>query len=367
MDTHSVAAVSILCAGLTVAGCGRVSSTNLRPNALPPGHGAVFGRVQVFKGTKEVTGSCSVSFTDENNQEKGARSLDDSGWVFTSLPEGTTYLSFVQCAVWNGLMYGTRALDFAVAAPGRATYFGHVRFALPDEDGKKTLDALALGVAGVPVTSALGAAVVSTTTGAGTLSAALMPTGTNEVTVDDRSAEALAEYRARYGVEPAVYASLVGVAPQRQPDPELSSTVVRHGDTMASQARLSDVKLTWLASLTQPGLTLRLDRYVSKPELESCHEIVIGVDGESHSAPLEHSSKRVATAFEESVQAGIDLATLHAIAAAKTVLFRACGLQRKLSPQGAEAAANLAAAYESLVMADQPQQSPASGGEQPSL
>jgi hypothetical protein len=111
--------------------------------------------VRVFKGEDEVTGSCSILFTDEKKQGIGY-SLDDSGWVFATLPRGPRHLSFVNCAVWNGLFYGTDALRFDVAGGGRTTYFGDVSFYLADEDGKAFWRAVGLGIAGVPVASLAG-------------------------------------------------------------------------------------------------------------------------------------------------------------------------------------------------------------------
>ena len=99
---------------LMLEGCRGTPAINLRPDNIPQGHGAVFGRVEVFKGKSDVTGACFITFTDENNEDKASLSLNNSGWVMTALNVGPTYLSFINCAVWNGLMYGTRQLRFDV-------------------------------------------------------------------------------------------------------------------------------------------------------------------------------------------------------------------------------------------------------------
>jgi hypothetical protein len=123
-----------------VYGCG-VSSINLNPEIVPPNQEAIIGHVRIFKGKKEVTSSsCIIVFTDTNNTAKSQLQLDKSGWVFTTLPVGQTYLSFMSCAVWNGLVYGTRELHFDVPGGNRTLYFGHIEFHLPDKDLETTLD-----------------------------------------------------------------------------------------------------------------------------------------------------------------------------------------------------------------------------------
>src|SRR5260221_11803324 len=74
--------------------CHGTPAVNLRPDNIPPGHGAVVGRVEVFKGESDVTGACYIAFTDERKENKASLSLDKSGWVITPMTAGPTYLSF---------------------------------------------------------------------------------------------------------------------------------------------------------------------------------------------------------------------------------------------------------------------------------
>jgi hypothetical protein len=203
-------AAGLFCAGVLSA-CG-TAAINLQPESVPPDHGAAVGQVRVFKGDSEVTGSCYVQFTDQDKELKAALSLDDSGWVFTPLRAGPTYLSFVSCVVWNGLDYGSRQLRFELAS-GRTTYFGHLEFHLADRDQEITGQAIASSATGMPATSLAGALVSTATVVTGEVLRFGSPDGRDHVTVADQLAAALLAYSARYGRAPEALSSIAGRAP----------------------------------------------------------------------------------------------------------------------------------------------------------
>jgi hypothetical protein len=211
MDPRSATIAFALVLG---ACAGSQPASNLRPDNIPPGHGAVIGRVTVFKGDSEVTRECYVAFTDEKKETKASLKLDKSGWIFAPMTAGATYLSFVTCAVWNGLTYGTRQLQFDAMGQGAITYFGHVRFDLANNDWAITAGIAAGAVvrelASVPVTSVTGALASTAVTAAADVIQFSSADGENNVTVKNESEIAIREYVKRYGQTPKVFSSLAG-------------------------------------------------------------------------------------------------------------------------------------------------------------
>src|SRR2546430_4289450 len=72
------ARVATVAFALVLGACRGTPAVNLRPDNIPPGHGAVFGRVEVFKGQSDVTGACYISFTDESNEDRKSTRLNSS-------------------------------------------------------------------------------------------------------------------------------------------------------------------------------------------------------------------------------------------------------------------------------------------------
>src|SRR4051812_1324051 len=67
-------------------------ATNLVPGAVPEGQGAMFGKIEVLNEGDTVTGSCYLLLSDEQSRGKVGLSLDDTGWVFTAVRTGPTYI-----------------------------------------------------------------------------------------------------------------------------------------------------------------------------------------------------------------------------------------------------------------------------------
>ena len=180
MDRSSF--VSLLVVSLFFSACA-TSSSNLKPGELSNDKGAFFGHIQVFNQNEDVTSSCYVEFTDSEGHRKQYTSLDKTGWIFTSVVPGDTYLSMAICTV-GGLMkrniqFNTRELKFAVSDQLKMSYFGHVAVHM-DYDGS------------VPVVAFLGGAI------AGAI-AATPVNAAKAVTVENRFQEASKEYYERYG------------------------------------------------------------------------------------------------------------------------------------------------------------------------
>jgi len=351
------ASVLIICAAFVwfTTGCASTQSAKtFHPKSIPPRQGAVVGHVRVFKGEDEVTGSCFISFTDEKEQGQ-VYSLDDSGWVFTTLPQGPQYLSFVSCVVWNGLTFGTRELRFDVAGHSRSTYFGHVRFDLADEDAEVFWNAAAAGVAGVPVTSVPGAFAA---TGAQALITSVQltsPDGTNRVTAEDHVEVAIAQYEQRFRQTPDISFSLAGAPPEPAP------TVRKNGDVLSVDSRFNGMLLVWTASLKEgePRLIVRLNRLGTAPLFANCNEVEITANRTDRRHPLKYQTRRSAKGVRETLESEIDFATLDSVARARSVEIKACKVKGKLSPTGIQAAAKLAAGFRAL-LAELPSRAPSS-------
>jgi len=330
--------------------CGGASAATFRPGQVPRTDGAVMGRVQVFKGESEVTSACYISFTDQWDEPTGQQySLDRSGWVFMSLPQGTTYLSYVNCVVWNGLTYWTRALHFDVAGQGRTTYFGHVRFHLANRDLEITLGAAASGLATVPVTTVAGAAITSSIALSTSSAAAAIEEGENRVIVQDISAEAVRAYAQRYAVAPQLVTSLALQPRVKEREP----TFVTRGEVMSAAVDLGALQLTWLglARAEKPWLGFRVWHRVQKAELENCRDVALVLDQERQNFSATYEAKPVGTGLLESVGAKVDVETFQAMGSARHVELELCGKRYTVPLERAKIAAEIATAYESALAA----------------
>ena len=183
LSSCSYIALGVLLGSLGTVGCAS-SATNLKPGSGPTGQGALFGRIEVQNQGEDVTGSCYVGLSDAAEHQKANLSLDKSGWLFTSVNRGPTYVSDLLCTLGDLIRYNasfhTRKLHFDVHGDGTIVYFGHVRVELKSE----------------------GSGVVAATLLGGGLGNALASAGEGEngaVQVHDGFDEAKREYRRRYG------------------------------------------------------------------------------------------------------------------------------------------------------------------------
>jgi hypothetical protein len=338
-----------LIAGFVVAGCA-AKAVDLRPNDIPRGQGAVLGRIQVFKGDSEVTSACYVNLTNEKEEDVGRLSLDRSGWVATPMKEGKTYLSFVSCAVWNGLSYGTRQLHFDVRGKGAVTYFGHVRFDLEDRDMEALATAIGEGVTSVPVGSAAGALASNLGTGLAVGIQASIVDGDNRVTVTDQKDVAARAFKARYGITPRLFASLAA-EPAAPPDP--TPAVLKRGDLVSTQVQTDGMRLT-LLGLVRPDahwLGFRLTHEVKTPALKTCEKVDLVLDDGPHRFPVAYRATPIGGYVQEGVSVKTDLETFKAMVKSSRVVFDACGRRSTFPKIAAPAAADVLATYESLCQA----------------
>jgi len=169
------------------------SATKLRPDRVRAGEGAFFGHVRVLNRDADLTSRCYVVLTDSREDRKASISLDGSGWVYSVVSPGDTYLSRVLCRTTGMFQrvveFKTRDLRFQVPAGGKLAYFGHVTVQMDYDGARFATGALLAGALGGPV----GAGVVGAIAGGTRVDAA------KQVTVENRFEDGLAEYRARYG------------------------------------------------------------------------------------------------------------------------------------------------------------------------
>jgi hypothetical protein len=320
-------------------------AVDLRPESIPPTHGAVLGRIQIFKGDSEVTSACYVNLTDENEVAVGRLSLDRTGWVATSLKQGETYLSYVSCAVWNGLSYATRSLHFTVRGHGTVTYFGHLRFDLEDRDAEITLAAAAGGLS-APVGN-MGAAV-----GAGFAARAEVDRTPRDerVTVTDEADEASRAFTEKYRIIPSLFKSLA--AKPDEPS-DVTPAVVTRGDAVSTTVRTEGMRVS-LIGLVRPDarwLGVRLTQEAMKAELSKCKEIALAVDAATHQLPATYRAKPVGGFLREELSAELDVETLRSITTGGKVTFEACGKNATFPKRAVPPATEVLSSFESRVKA----------------
>jgi hypothetical protein len=330
-----------------LCGCGATPATGLRPAAVPPGHGAVIGRIQVFKGDSDVTGSCYVAVEDARNETAARLSLDESGWVFTTLPAGREMsLTPVSCTVWNGLNYFTRQLRFVVRGRGETTYFGHVRVRTEDRDG----EILAAGILGGLASASVPVSYQAVSEGsAAAISAVQNAPRDDALTVDEMPRVAEKEYVTRYRSYPKLVTALAGGGRVRSEQPVAKA--VTHKGVVSAQARLEGLLLTWLGMVRadKRGLALRVVRTSYGGGAAPCGDVVLAIDGKlvRLSAPVRAASSTGNPGHV--VVVSLEIETLKALLRARDVNLQACGLDRLFSDSVFHAAREAATAYEKLL------------------
>jgi hypothetical protein len=183
MRLVEILAVPSLLTALGALGCVS-SATDLKPANVPSSEGALFGSIEVQNDGKPVTGSCYLGLTDSRGHQKANLSLDKSGWVFTSVKRGPTYLSDVLCTLGGFIKYNatfhSRELLFDVEGQGTIAYFGHAKIEMNSAGSDVVAATIVLG--------ALGNALASADEGARAT-----------VEVRDELRDATLEYLRRYG------------------------------------------------------------------------------------------------------------------------------------------------------------------------
>jgi len=166
------------------------------PDRVAEGQGVVFGRVHVFRGDSDVTGSCYLEFEDEKDKLTGTYNLEKDGWVFAALPQGRTSIRLVRCAIMFGLFYHADELYFDVPVADKSAYLGDLEVKT-DQD---KLDSVP-GVAGSPALQGglLGVASAQ--------APSVIKSDDDVVVVRNKLAEAVGEYEKRFGKKPQVAAA----------------------------------------------------------------------------------------------------------------------------------------------------------------
>lgn len=125
----------LLAFGLILSGCA-TSSSDLKLSEVPKDHGVIAGHIDVYNGEEKLDLSatfkkCFATFSDSKGDRQAYVKLDETGWVFAEVPQGSIYLSGILCLpgyMKSHLELETRQLEFAVAPDREMTYFGDVVF-----------------------------------------------------------------------------------------------------------------------------------------------------------------------------------------------------------------------------------------------
>lgn len=265
---------AVLCA-LCASACAS-SASNLKPAAIAKGKGAIFGRVIVTNKGENITEECDVHFGGDDEARKAQTdkppqrddpyggmfsgpsgapgqagspvivSLDETGWIFTTVNTGPTYLKQVSCSL-GGMskfpVYRSSDLQFPVHGGDRIAYFGNV---VVDADYDDSSGAVA---AGVLLGGAVGGLIASIA------AADRLEHGSAQAEVANRFDDAVGEYQLRFGREGAAlkpYASIAGGGlhaagdPPPSPDPPEAMAGFAFGkDIGAAMGRCSGDGLEW--------------------------------------------------------------------------------------------------------------------------
>lgn len=224
-NTFGTACLSLLLS-MAVGGCAETPPP-LSPAAIPPGEGALFGRIKVENKNEDVTGKCTFELTDASGQRKAATKLADDGWVFLAVRSGVTYISRVDCYLGYPASYTTRALHFEVPGGDKIVYFGHVAFDLKSEGPAVSADT-AVAVGGL-----VGAAL-------------LLPTGEGkdaQYRSENHFDEAVRQYNGRYGELASRLKPEMSIVDEHSP-PTAMGFAFDTSEAVA-EARCKRASLTW--------------------------------------------------------------------------------------------------------------------------
>jgi hypothetical protein len=273
--------IQIRCSALALAalaaGC-TPSAMNLRPRQVPPQEGAVFGVISAVNQGREIISGCTARFSGADPARSRELLLDETGWVFTTLPLGPMSLASLDCG--EKLTYAPKSLVTHVRGAGKIAYFGRVQvdfdYTPPDAE---------VGAAGAALGGALG----------GALRAAAATTeqrGDPALHLSNRFALDRAEYLRRFPADAAALQAEIDLFAEGRTIPTLPAPTSGVGFPLgqpraAAQAACLAAASTWSAeqsgfSCSGPALDLGMPARV---KLRLCGEKVceivvdVGADG----------------------------------------------------------------------------------------
>jgi len=269
-------------------------TTVFEPLAPSGSEGAVFGRLEVFNDGSPVKSGCTARFAGESGSEKAALELDETGWVFTTLRRGLTYLS-VTCTIGVSTpSYQSRTHAFEVLGQKKIAYFGHLKIDMhtnpyvkaEDPDGSREV---AAGLVRGGTTMLLGGTLGGILGQMATL-AAMQGTagqqGSSSATADvfDRFTDAKFAYETRYGRGASALQPVAVIAGQPINASKFAPATIAGfalGDDIAKAEKVCtgaghtwqrlDAKKYLKYSCSGPGATLDVPVAV---EVEACQDVV---------------------------------------------------------------------------------------------
>ena len=192
--------LAVLSFAVALGACATAAGA-FKPAAVSMEEGSLFGRVVVSNLGEDVTKRCYVELTDESEERLRFLSLDATGWLFTAVRPGKTFLSSVSCTVTDSstfnIMHATRDLFFTVPAGRNIAYFGQVQITFERHGENWLLQAIK-----PPILQAF---------------QGVDPGPPGKVQVYDRFEEAVREYHARYGAEAARLKPVLALVPLTRP------------------------------------------------------------------------------------------------------------------------------------------------------
>lgn len=205
MSIKQIISLCVAAGGILLnQGCAS-SASNLKASEIANDEGAFFGKLTITNHGEDITRKCYVRFVDRNDDKKIYTSLDETGWIFTSAKSGPTILSFVTCKqgslVPYQIGYEGKDLQFLIGNQKAINYFGHVTIELNHDDSGIVTGAILGGVIGAAIAANDGERPAT-------------------ITVQDKSSEALAEYKKRFSSEASLlqpFTTVIKYNPTRQP------------------------------------------------------------------------------------------------------------------------------------------------------
>jgi hypothetical protein len=339
-----------------IGGCASGAAT-LRPDQTARDEAAIFGRVVVHEDDKVITEECYVEITDEHDHRKAYVDLDNSGWVFTTIAPGRSYVSLVLCSGGAGNEFHTRYVGFEAPGRGELAYFGLLSVTLKRVSKAsavltRSVAAGAGGLAGAFVGGVAESRLQRQTTLANSL---------QHASLERDLPAALAEYKSRY---PAGAQSLkvvdelvFGCTGESCGSPVArTDALIEHQGLVQARVKLADWQLGWvgLPARDKRKVTIRIEHDVSKPQFNGCKELTIQLDDAEpqHYVLARKPMQWTGLTAREAVQSAIDFAVLAPMSVAAHARIEICGVSQTFDVQAQSVLRDFVGQFEAVATSE---------------